>query len=277
LEAAIELRPDSVTLDYLELYGLRQSVDRLLENQLVPRVASPRVLKPSEQKVVRFLLSLDVAILVRSGGLLFDLLKVAPADRPPLFGDFSLNVANRLSAEAMLEMGLERLNPTHDLNAAQVIELAREISPRFMEVTVLQHLPIFHMEHCVFCRFLSTGTDNTNCGHPCEKHRLAVRDGSGRSHPVMADVGCRNTVFNAELQSAARHLDGFLTAGINDLRLEFVHQSEGEVVDCVTALRGFLDHKVTAEELDRLWNRATPCGTTEGSLFVPKTLVQLKG
>ncbi len=277
LEAAIELRPDSVTLDYLELYGLRQSVDRLLENQLVPRVASPRVLKPSEQKVVRFLLSLDVAILVRSGGLLFDLLKVDPADRPPLFGDFSLNVANRLSAEAMLDMGLERLNPTHDLNAAQVIELAREISPRFMEVTVLQHLPIFHMEHCVFCRFLSTGTDNTNCGHPCEKHRLAVRDGSGRSHPVMADVGCRNTVFNAELQSGAKHLDGFLTAGINDLRLEFVHQSEGEVVDCVTALRGFLDHSVTAEELDRLWNRATPCGTTEGSLFVPKTLVQLKG
>ncbi len=26
-----------------------------------------------------------------------------------------------------------------------------------LEAVVHQHLPIFHTEHCVFCRFLSTG------------------------------------------------------------------------------------------------------------------------
>jgi putative protease len=48
LDAAIELRPASVTLDYLDLYGLRPSLDRIREAGLKPRVASPRVLKPAK-------------------------------------------------------------------------------------------------------------------------------------------------------------------------------------------------------------------------------------
>ena len=67
-----------------------------------------------------------------------------------------------------------------------------------------QHLPVFHTEHCVFCRFLSTGTSYKDCGRPCEEHRVALRDDAGRAHPVMADVGCRNTVFGAEAQEASR-------------------------------------------------------------------------
>ena len=34
-----------------------------------------------------------------------------------------------------------------------------------------------------------------------------MRDVNGRSHPVMADVGCRNTVFGAEAQEASLHID----------------------------------------------------------------------
>ncbi len=40
-------------------------------------------------------------------------------------GDFSLNAANAMSAEELLQRGLERLAPTHDLNA--VAELARRM------------------------------------------------------------------------------------------------------------------------------------------------------
>ena len=72
----------------------------------------------------------------------------------PLIGDFSLNAANVLSADAFLRLGLERITPTHDLNAAQVADLAREIGADKLEVVAYQHLPVFHTEHCVFCRFL---------------------------------------------------------------------------------------------------------------------------
>ena len=70
LEAAIDFRPASITLDYLDLYGLRPSLERIRAAGLAPRVASPRVLKPGEERIADFLLSCDCPILVRSAGLL---------------------------------------------------------------------------------------------------------------------------------------------------------------------------------------------------------------
>jgi len=70
LEAALEIKPASITLDYLELYGLRPAVEQIKAAGITARVASPRVLKPHEQRVVNFLLRLDCQIVVRSGGLL---------------------------------------------------------------------------------------------------------------------------------------------------------------------------------------------------------------
>ena len=129
LDAAIKCQPASITLDYLELYGLRPSVEKIKQAGIAARVASPRILKPNEQKIIRFLLSLECQILIRSGGLLHDL--VQPGDskdnRPALSGDFSLNAANALSCNYYLQLGLERLSPTHDLNAQQIIDLANDV------------------------------------------------------------------------------------------------------------------------------------------------------
>jgi putative protease len=267
LEAALAFRPASITLDYLELYGLRPAVEQIQAAGIEARVASPRVLKPSEQRIVRFLLKLACPILVRSGGLLQALRREAA---PPLIGDFSLNAANLLTAETLLELGLERLTPTHDLNAAQVAELARGLGPGLLEVVAYQHLPVFHTEHCVFCRFLSDGTSYKDCGHPCEQHRVALRDLSGRAHPVMADVGCRNTVFGAEAQEASRHLDEWRAAGVRHYRLEFVHESAEQVARVARAFGEALAGRTGAAELARQLQRIAPQGTTEGSLFVPE-------
>ena len=61
LEAAIPLKPASITLDYLDLYGLRPSVRRVKDSGIEARVATPRVLKPGEERIVDFLRSLDCA------------------------------------------------------------------------------------------------------------------------------------------------------------------------------------------------------------------------
>ena len=266
LDAALALRPASITLDYLELYGLRPAVERVQESGITARVASPRILKPSEQRIVRFLLKLGCEILVRSSGLLHALQAEA---HPALIGDFSLNAANLLSADSFLQLGLERLTPTHDLNAGQVAELARGLGADKLEVIAYQHLPVFHTEHCVFCRFLSEGTSYKDCGHPCEQHRVALRDQNGRAHPVMADVGCRNTVFGAEAQEASRHLDEWRRAGIRHFRIEFVHESAEQVTRIGRAFADALASRRSMQELARQLRREAPQGTTEGSLFVP--------
>ncbi|WP_420889951.1 DUF3656 domain-containing U32 family peptidase [Deinococcus psychrotolerans] len=266
LGAAIAAYPESITLDYLELYGLRPSVEQVQNAGITVRVASPRILKPTEQKLQKFLLSLNAELLVRSGGLLEGLQNVP--NRPDLVGDFSLNAANALSSRALLALGLNRITPTHDLNAQQISDLAALIGPDKLEVIAYGHLPVFHTEHCVFCRFLSDGTDYTNCGHPCESHQLALRDERGRLHPVMADVGCRNTVFEGRAQTGAAHLPTWLEGGLRDFRLEFVHESAEDVREVVAAHRAFFAGKLSSAELDsRL--ALVGGGSTEGSFFVP--------
>ena len=104
LDAALELRPASITLDYLDLYGLRPRSSACARPDLEPRVASPRVLKPGEERIVDFLLGCDCPILVRSAGLLQAL---GEGPHPALVGDFSLNAANALTARELLARGLE--------------------------------------------------------------------------------------------------------------------------------------------------------------------------
>jgi U32 family peptidase len=264
LEAAILLRPASITLDYLDLYGLRPSIERVKSSGVPVRVASPRVLKPGEARIMNFLVSLGSPILVRGAGMIDEL-----RGKAPLIGDFSLNAANSLTAEMYLSGGLDRITPTHDLNAAQITALARQAGAHRLEAIAYQHLPVFHTEHCVFCRFLSTGTSYKDCGRPCEEHKVALRDQSGRAHPVMADVGCRNTVFGAEAQEASAHLEGWLDAGIAHYRLEFVHESGAELTAVAEAFGSALAGRISSSQLAAKLRQIAPQGVTEGSLFVP--------
>jgi U32 family peptidase len=266
LEAALLLRPASITLDYLDLYGLRPSVDRVKASGIVTRVASPRVLKPGEARITNFLDSLDCPILVRAAGMI-DSLK----GKAPLVGDFSLNAANAVTAEILLADGLERLTPTHDLNAAQITTMARQIGAHRLEVVAYHHLPVFHTEHCVFCRFLSTGTSYKDCGRPCEHHQIALQDQSGRAHPVMADVGCRNTVFGAEAQEASAHMDTWRNAGIAHFRLEFVHETAEEITAVTEVFEAYLTRRINSFQLAAKLKQIAPQGTTEGSLFIPNS------
>jgi putative protease len=266
LDAALELSPASITLDYLDLYGLRPSIERIRATGIPVRVASPRVLKPGEIRILDFLVSLNCPILVRSTGALETLRAKITGE---LIGDFSLNAANSLSAIEYFERGISFLTPTHDLNAAQIEDLALRAGAARIEVIAYQHLPVFHTEHCVFCRFLSTGTSYRDCGRPCEKHRVELRDAAGRAHPVVADVGCRNTVFGAEAQDASPHLERWLARGIRHFRLEFAHESADRVRRIFGLFEDALGGRISTERLGRELRRAAPGGTTEGSLLIP--------
>jgi putative protease len=190
-------------------------------------------------------------------------------------GDFSLNAANVLSTSLLLGMGLDRITPTHDLNASQVARLAAAVGGSRLEAVAYQHLPVFHMEHCVFCRFLSAGTSYRDCGRPCEQHRLELKDPTGRLHPVLADVGCRNTVLGAQAQEASLHLEAWLRAGIRDFRLEFAHESADQVTKVTEAFHRALAADIPWKQLHESLARLSPQGSTQGSLFIPADYLRL--
>jgi hypothetical protein len=73
------------------------------------------------------------------------------------------------------------------------------------------------------------GQSYLDCGHPCESNTVHLSDPQGNDHLVLADMGCRNTVFNARAQSGAFYLDDLREAGYRSFRVELVDEHGGQV------------------------------------------------
>jgi collagenase-like PrtC family protease len=248
---------DEIIIDFLEVQGMQDAMERIQQVTTRPiRVvlASPRILKPAEDGIWKTLLSLRPdALLVRSPGLLYRMQQLQKAGTveingelipiPPLFGDFSLNVANPLTAFEFLQQGLERITPTYDLNARAISALARTMdTPQQLEVVVHAKLPTFHTEHCVFARFLSKGNSYQDCGHVCTRHSVHLRDGNtGADQLVLADMGCRNTVFSAEAQSGVHSLKEWQQAGVGRVRIELVDECLEDIKKMIAGYEQVLD------------------------------------
>ncbi|WP_259722387.1 U32 family peptidase [Synechococcus sp. CS-1328] len=185
----------------------------------------------------------------------------------PCIGDFSLNVANPLAAQWYLEhWGLQRVTASYDLALSQLQDLIRGCPAGRIEVTVHQHMPLFHMEHCLFCAFLSDGHDHTDCGRPCEQHEVRLRDRSGVEHPLRADLGCRNTLFNGKAQTAAEALPPLLDAGVRHLRLELLEENAEATRRRVDLYHQALDGRLSGRDLWRNENLDSRLGVTRGTL-----------
>ncbi len=242
VEVALELGFREVELDFMELVGLGAAAERVRARGVRLIIATPRVQKPGEEGYDRRFDRLRPdGILARHLGAL-EHFKDA-ARRPPGFtvhGDFSLNATNAITARTLLDFGLSTLTPAYDLDLAQLLDLCKGVPSERLEVTIHQHLPLFHNEHCVYSHLLSNGHDYRDCGRPCEQHLIQLRDGDGLEHPVIVDVGCRNTVFNARAQSAAACLPALLTAGVRRFRVELVRENGAETRRVLLAYRELL-------------------------------------
>jgi U32 family peptidase len=225
-------------------------------------LAPPRITKMGEDWILRQVRAGEAdGYLVRN----YDHLKYFAGSR--CLGDFSLNVANPLAAEHFIRRcGLERVTASYDLNADQLTGLLQAAPPEWFEITIHQHMPLFHMEHCIFCAFLSKGTDYTNCGRPCDKHEVELRDRVGARHPVKADAGCRNTVYNALAQTGAGSVARFLDLGARRFRIEFLAESPDRVEQTIRMYRGLLQGEVTASQLWRELKLINRLGVTRGQM-----------
>ena len=258
-----------IAVDFLEVKGLGEAITSIQAAGRRAVAVSPRVLKPAEERLRAFLLKLGAdAILVRSLGLLESLLAERERHVPALYGDFSLNVANRRTLELLLSAGLTRLTPGHDLNSAQLCALAEGPGADRLELILHHHLPIFHTEHCVFARFLSDGDDRSDCGAPCERHEVHLRGADGHDHLVRADMGCRNTVFNAEAQSGVGSLERFEAAGYRRFRIELADHRADEVAPLVSIYQRALAGRIDTREAWRELRETSRFKLTVGSLRV---------
>ncbi|MBD2345709.1 U32 family peptidase [Anabaena subtropica] len=227
-------------------------------------VAPPRITKPGENWILQQVRAANAdGYLIRN----YDHLEFFATDS--CIGDFSLNVANPLTADYFKQnFGLERLTASYDLNINQLENLLTNCPAQWFEVTIHQHIPMFHMEHCVFCAFLSAGTDYTNCGRPCEKHEVKLRDRVGSEHVLQADAGCRNTVFNGTAQTGAEYVQRLIDLGLRHFRIEFVNETPEQVTKTIQRYQQLLQAEITGSQLWRELKLQNQLGVTRGPLGV---------
>jgi len=227
-------------------------------------VAPPRVFKAGDEWILKQVHSCDAdGYLIRN----YDHLHWFSDDR--MVGDFSLNVANQLTAEYFIqEFGLERVSASYDLNNVQLEALLKSAPANWFEVTIHQHMPMFYMEHCVFCAFMSKGRDYHDCGRPCDKHEVKLRDRVGMEHPLKADAGCRNTVYNARAQTGAESVQRLLELGVRRFRVDFLTEQPSEIATTIACYRDLLDGRMGGVELWQQLKLQNQLGVTRGQQFV---------
>ncbi len=263
LEAALRANMRILYCEFENPKRYREAVQLVRESgTALVLVAPPRIFKPGEDWILSQVRSSEAdGYLVRN----YDHLRYFAGQ--VCVGDFSLNVANPLTAAYFQQhFALTRLTASYDLNATQLEALLRTAPAEWFEITLHQHMPMFHMEHCVFCAFLSAGKDYRDCGRPCDRHEVRLRDRVGAMHPLKADAGCRNTVFNARAQTGAEYARRFMELGARHFRIEFLDESPEQVAATIAKYRQLLRGEISGRDLWKDLQLSHQLGVTRGPM-----------
>jgi putative protease len=263
LEAASRCGIHSLFVDFQDIRDYGLAVEAADRNGATVYLATPRIQKPGEAGIFRAMAKHGAnGFLVRNlAGLAF-----CAEHGIPFVCDFSLNAANQWTVDYLRSRGAERVTIAYDLNRDQLIDLVDAVPAASLEVVIHQHMPMFHMEHCVFCAVLSPGTNKTNCGRPCDVHAVKLRDRVGMEHVLQADVGCRNTLFNAVPQSAAEAVPMLLSKGLRDFRIELLLETESEARDVIGLYHELLGGRIGGKHVWQRLQAANRVGVTRGTL-----------
>ena len=266
---------DFIILDYEFGKDYQASLEILKEYGIKSAIATNRILKPGEYHHLKVLLRIkpDV-ILVRNLGALQYIKQNDPNQE--MIGDFSLNIANSITADYLFSKGLKSLTPSYDLNKDQLLALVENSENKRFEVTIHQYMPSFHMEHCVYAAFLSNGKSFKDCGKPCEKHKVELHDNFGNKHFIKADSECRNTMYNATSISAPTLLKECEEIGVNLFRIEALHEDAKTIFSKLQAFTKLLDGQIEPNELNEQLGLHENYGLSSGQIFKEDTYIDRK-
>ncbi len=264
LESVIAAGARRIYTDFHDIRQYREAVTIAKSHGVEIYLATLRIQKPGEVGLFKALAKHEA-----NGWLVRNLaaLRFAQELKIPCVGDFSLNVTNPLTAAWLIEQGATRITASYDLNRDQLIELVDSMPSSEMEVVIHQHMPMFHMEHCVFCTVLSPGTNKSNCGRPCDRHSVEMEDRIGVKHVLHADIGCRNTLYNGIAQSGAEAVEDLMKRGVQHFRIELLNDAPADEIKRIVALyQRLIAGQTSGADVWRALRAENRLGVTRGTL-----------
>jgi putative protease len=262
VKPALATRPAGLYVDFHDIRQYRTAVAEAREAGIPVFVSTIRIQKPGEEGLAKIIERAQPdGILARN----LATLRWSLDHQWPTIADFSLNAANDLTADWLIQLGAQHVVASYDLNRDQLLELVRHVPPEWLEVVIHQHMAMFHMEHCVFCSVLSPGTNKTNCGRPCDRHVVHLRDRMGKAHSLVADVACRNTLFNATAQSGAELVPGLRQAGVQRFRVELLEHDTAQTTRLIELHQQLLTGQLSGTTIWRTLRADNRVGITRGT------------
>ena len=260
--AAAEAGIKRIYLDFKDIRSYEEVTKNIRQNHINTQVwiATMRIMKPHEAGYFKYILAAEPdGVLVRNLGAALWFRNKGIR----MVGDFSLNTANPESVGLWKDFGMRAQTVSYDLNAEQLADMLASGCGGELELTLHQHIPMFHTEHCVFCTFLSQGHSFKDCGQPCDHHKVRIMDRAYAMHYLRSDEACRNTMFNGQAQSAARYVEGMRRCGLNRFRIELLEESSEKTTELIGHYRALLNGRTTPDQLMQRLNVIDRIGVTD--------------
>ncbi|MBO4715921.1 MAG: U32 family peptidase, partial [Verrucomicrobia bacterium] len=87
------------------------------------------------------------------------------------------------------------------------------------------------------------------CGMPCERNILKIKDRTGIEHPILTDAGCRNTIFNGRIQTVCEYYKELRSIGLRRFRIEFVQESPEDIIFILSLYKRLIKNEISGSQI----------------------------
>lgn len=163
-------------------------------------------------------------------------------DGVQLMGDYSLNMFNSYSAEALRNLSLSGVTLSPEMTLGQ-IEALREFPEIKYEAIVYGRIPLMTSEYCPVGSVAGGHGTATKCNGICEKKLHSIKDRMGMEFPVFCDrIDCRSTILNSNVLFLPDSINEIKHAGIDMVRLIMTDETVQEIRDITEMHRDLISN-----------------------------------
>jgi putative protease len=215
------------TQEAIESYKSKKYGDLKNIGLICDRIASDKDMV----KTLKFLEQNNVvsALLVPNIGYLNDLFF---SGKYNIYGDFSLNVTNTLSAGFYEKQGVCNITASVEANIKNIKNIITGNIP--LSVVGYGKIPLMLTESCL----------KSNISGKCQKAQAlsqqkvyTIKDQKGEEFIIECENGCRNTVYNSYPIMMADKLNDIKAAGINQVCLKFFDENKAQIEEIILSIK----------------------------------------